>query len=912
MSPKPLRVLVIEDNPADTRMLLEGLAQHESGLFEQIHAGRLSEGLEALSRGGIDVVLLDLSLPDSEGLDTLLRARAQALTVPIVVLTGTTDEPMALQAVQDGAQDYLVKGSLPGNLLARTLLYAIERNRTQMEKAALHRTIERGKQEWETTVDALAESVALLDAEQRVVRCNQAAADLFGLSWEEILGRHFTDLFFRGQAMPENDLFCRLLRSGNRESEEVYLPDRKQWVEVSVHPLREASGQLSGAVAVVGDITDRKRVERERSVVQILQKTIGRAKKEWETTADALEECVALVDAGQRVVRCNRAMSQFLQLPWEEILGRPFRSLLFAEDAPAGRDPFLAMVETRRKQAQEVYLSARGRWILLSVSPILDPTGQLITGGVETLVDVTDRRQAEQETESLQKSIQRAKSEWEATIDALAESVALVDLEEKIVRCNRAAAEFLGLPWEEILHRSFPDLLLAGHVLLEKDPFAEMMRSRKRESTEFYHPDRKRWIQLGVSPLFDPAGQLIGAVETVADITRRKEAEETLLKANQELQNLDRMKSEFVSTVSHELRTPLTSMSNALSNIRAGVVGKVNPQLKEYIDLLQTDCVRLCGLVENLLDMSRLESGRMMLYASAIDVQAIAEETLKAFEAPAEKKGLSLRAEIPDSLTPPYADKAKISQVLTNLVGNALKFTPPGGRITIQAEESSPEGVTLRVSDTGIGIAPEFHEKIFEKFFQVRRPDHPHQPGTGLGLAICKEILSLHGAKIGIESQPGRGCTFSFTLPKALPDTILRADFTMAIERARAESSVFTILRVHLAGAGPWLLLQRQEQGNSLLQEITQAVKASFRRGQDIVVLQGDASVTFILWGIVKSLGPEVEKRARESLQPLAGLRRLHAENSLSVRSVSYPEDGSTPDELLNRLEETPGAVTHV
>jgi len=247
---------------------------------------------------------------------------------------------------------------------------------------------------------------------------------------------------------------------------------------------------------------------------------------------------------------------------------------------------------------------------------------------------------------------------------------------------------------------------------------------------------------------------------------KRKAVEGELVNALHEAEEADRAKSEFLSNVSHEIRTPLTAMRNVLSNLSAGIGGKLKGKQKEYMTMLAEDCTRLCSLVEKLLNLSRLQSGKVPVDFGPTDLAAVAEDAVRGVRREAEAKGVALRVESPAGLREVHADGTLLLQVFTNLVFNAIKFTPSGGTITVRLGERGAE-VLAAVCDTGIGIAPENLEKVFKKFAQVnRKKGGAGAQGTGIGLAICKEIVDLHGGEIWVESVVGEGSRFQFTLPK--------------------------------------------------------------------------------------------------------------------------------------------------
>ena len=232
-----------------------------------------------------------------------------------------------------------------------------------------------------------------------------------------------------------------------------------------------------------------------------------------------------------------------------------------------------------------------------------------------------------------------------------------------------------------------------------------------------------------------------------------------------QVQRLDRFRSEFVSNVSHELRTPLVSIQQAVSLLADGVPGPLKDHQRDLLDIIRTNQQRLKKLIEQLLDLSRFEAQDLRLQFQKTDMLALAEECVRAMQPLAKQGGIRVNIEAPEKLSPIWVDQERIRQVLTNLLGNAAKFTPEGGRITVRLWEEQPE-LRCDVIDTGPGVPTDELEVIFDKFYQVRRQKGAKTEGTGLGLAISKAIVSAHNGRIWATSTLGEGATFSFSLPK--------------------------------------------------------------------------------------------------------------------------------------------------
>ena len=222
-------------------------------------------------------------------------------------------------------------------------------------------------------------------------------------------------------------------------------------------------------------------------------------------------------------------------------------------------------------------------------------------------------------------------------------------------------------------------------------------------------------------------------------------------------------KSDFVSMVSHELRTPMTSIKGYISLLRQGIAGPLLPKQENFLDIVQRNVDRMTTLINDLLDVSRIEAGKIQLDIQETRIADLAKRVVETMQVNANQKGLILTLDIPPNLPPVKTDWRRITQVFTNLIGNAIAYTPSGEvRVSVQ---KVPDAVQVSVQDTGIGIAPEDMNHIFERFYRAENEVVRAVGGTGLGLPIVKSFVEMHGGRIWVESTPGEGSTFTFILP---------------------------------------------------------------------------------------------------------------------------------------------------
>jgi signal transduction histidine kinase len=265
-------------------------------------------------------------------------------------------------------------------------------------------------------------------------------------------------------------------------------------------------------------------------------------------------------------------------------------------------------------------------------------------------------------------------------------------------------------------------------------------------------PTSERVIRSYSAPVRDEAGNLLGTVTVLRDATRDQE--------------LDRLKSEFLTVVSHELQTPLTAIKGALELVLDDDTGQLSRVQRRFLETIERNASRLAGLVGDLLDLSRLEAGRVELEPQPLDTPSLVRGALAAVNDLFEARGTALRVNVPDSVPPILGDRRRVEQILTNLLSNAAKYTPSGGVVEVAASTNNGH-VRLSVADNGPGVPESEREIVFDKFYRGREGRQRGEAGSGLGLAIVRSLVDLHGGSIRVEESPPRGARFIVELPRA-------------------------------------------------------------------------------------------------------------------------------------------------
>lgn len=341
----------------------------------------------------------------------------------------------------------------------------------------------------------------------------------------------------------------------------------------------------------------------------------------------------------------------------------------------------------------------------------------------------------------------------QAITDHIADPLFLVGADKKVAWINRKAADFFNLDPEEVDGGKLVALTgidkvddLLDEVFHEE---TELKCSYEEASVKIKRQDERYFFKIVMIPLFTEEQKVSSILVQLTDVTRFHE--------------MEKIKTDFVSIVSHEFRTPLTTITVGVEMLKEGMLGDLTPRGKEVLEAIGADCDRLSRLIDNLMELSRIESGTIYVEAQPTDVVSLVQEAVRPLKLQAEQKGVELITDIPPKLPPVAADYNKSGWVLANLVGNAIRYTDKGGTITVRVRQRGKR-LFFDVQDTGCGIPREHQEKIFRKYVQVTEPGQK-RPGVGLGLAIAKDIVMAHGGEIWVESEEGKGTTFTFTFP---------------------------------------------------------------------------------------------------------------------------------------------------
>ncbi len=507
---------------------------------------------------------------------------------------------------------------------------------------------------------------------------------------------------------------------------------------------------------------------------------------------------VIALDSGNSIRLWNAACVQLFGWEEHEVLGGRLPTLSESECHQLALNLASGLVSASVHDLLQHWKNKAGRTlaIRLRATPWFGPD-QRRRGVFLMLTPVPGPGLSEEERASFVRQAESDREEalrFRALLEAAPDAIVKVDQTGRIVLMNRATEVLFGYTREELIGQPVEVLVplaARGPHIGQRTGYWKQPASRPMGRGLTLSALRKDGMEFPVEISLSPvvAGGETRVVAIIRDVTERRRIEQEmraledrfnrelreknteLERRNNEIEEADRLKSEFLASMSHELRTPLHTIIGFSQLLLEEIQGPLNEKQRRFVVHVHRDSQHLLELINDILDLSKIESGNVELRLETFEAVAEASSVIEGIRGAAESKSVTLRLEAPESCTL-RADLRRFREVLLNLLSNALKFTPAGGSVTVSIFPDCEQGFcAFSVEDTGIGIAPEQLAAIFDKFYQVGSTIKGVREGTGLGLTITKHLVELHGGRIWVNSQPGVGSRFSFTLPLDLSDS---------------------------------------------------------------------------------------------------------------------------------------------
>jgi PAS domain S-box-containing protein len=637
---------------------------------------------------------------------------------------------------------------------------SLERLNRELEDKVAERTAELQEREQflQTVLDSFPMSVFWKDRNSIYLGCNRHFLQDANLnSVEEIVGKTDRD-------MPWGETEADLYRADDREVMEnnrlklgiietqIQADGKQIWVETNKTPLHDLNGNVIGVLGTYQDITENKRAE-EKIELQL-------------AAIEAAIDGIGILQ-GDKYLYLNQAHLDLFGYERSELIGKSWRTLYQPEQlAKFDREVLPTLIRDRSWQGEAIGTRKDGSTIIQGLSLTLTADNLLIC----VTRDISNIKQAEL---ALQASEIRFRRIFESSVVGML----FADFQGRIVDANDRLLEMLGYSRAELEAGAirWNEITPPEHVPADFAAMEHLMQYGciTPWEKEYYRKDGSRIpVLIGAAVLQEPANTTICVV---LDISDRKQAESQLKQTNEELIRATRLKDEFLANMSHELRTPLNAILGLTEGLQDEVFGLINNEQLNALKTMERSGSHLLALINDILDVAKIESGQVELDCAVTAIAPLCHSSLTFIKQQALKKHIQLETKLPPQLPDLFIDERRIRQVLINLLNNAVKFTPEGGRITLEVTPHLPTSndsgwVRIAVTDTGIGIAPEHIKKLFQPFIQVDSALNRNYEGTGLGLALVKRIVELHGGEVGLTSEVGVGSCFSIELPCATCD----------------------------------------------------------------------------------------------------------------------------------------------
>ncbi|MEO1996634.1 MAG: PAS domain-containing protein, partial [Planctomycetaceae bacterium] len=617
------------------------------------------------------------------------------------------------------------------------------------------------KAHYQSLVDNMPMSLIRKDLEGRRVFVNQRYCDLHNTTPEEVLGKTDVDLLPSAMAEKFSQGDQRVIQSGcviHDTNEYLGVDGEQRFIERIKGPIRNTGGSIIGIQVLFWDVTDRKRVEELLLHERFLLHTL----------LDNVPDCIYFKDTASRFLRISTSQADRFQLESpEDLIGKTDSDIFTEEHAQQARADELQVMQTgcaiHGKLERETWADREDTWCRTTKLPLRDTEGQVVgTFGISR--DVTNQKLTED-------ALERERDLLRTLTDHLPDLIFVKDTDGRFITANVALVRLLGASGlDQVVGKTDFDFLppeLADHYAEDDRRVIESGTPLiDREESTVDQSGRELWLLTTKVPLTDSSNQITGLVGIGRNITKRRQTELALQQAKNAADSANQAKTDFLANMSHEIRTPMNAIIGMTELLLDTTTSTTQ---RDYLSMVHESAESLLTVINDVLDFSKIEAGRLELEHAVFNLHESLGDMMKSLALRAHIKGLelafSIDVDVPQIV---LGDVSRIRQVVVNLIGNAIKFTPRGEvvlRVGRPSGSTNPDDFQFTVTDTGIGIAQDQIDRIFDEFHQADASTTRSYGGTGLGLAISSRLIALMHGRMWVESELGQGSQFHFTIP---------------------------------------------------------------------------------------------------------------------------------------------------
>ncbi len=674
--------------------------------------------------------------------------------------------------------------------------YQIAISKDITEQKLQQTKIKENEEQLQSIFDSMTEGIMLQDEHSRIQRCNKSAEEIFGLTYEQMIGKASIDSTWKSVHEDGSDfppathpasIALKTRQAQLNVTLGVYKPNGTlKWIAINAIPLfNDNSAQPTSVITTFRDI----------SAARAQEEKLKENEAQLQSIFDSMSEGIVLQDGQGKILRCNESAEKILGLSHDQMIGKksidPDWQSIHEDGTAFPGDTHPAMVALKSGKAQKNVIMGVTKkdnevsWISINANPLFENNSKVATSVIATFEDITDVLNKNKEIHLLTNLVEQSP-----------DAINVYDEQGNFLYANKAALEQFKYPREELLTMNINDITDAydhdSKIFAEK---IEELKKQKHIISQRVIEDKNKQlktIEISASHTVIPNQGLITTFSRdISDKIIQEQKIATAIKDKEVAEHTTKIKEEFLANMSHEIRTPMN-----------GVVGMIDllekttsptPQQLEYLHTIKSSSKTLLNIINDVLDLSKLEAGKMELRKENTNIIGLVNDIVQLYQNKADEKNIALLGSfgknIPQNIN---TDGSRIKQVLSNFVSNAIKFTEQG-KVNIHLEVLQQNGseVTLKfaVSDSGIGIAKNDIKHLFGAFNQLDSSSSKIYEGTGLGLAISKKIVTLFKGEVGIDSEEGKGSTFWFTLKCNIAESIAQIENTV-IQNAQNDEKV--------------------------------------------------------------------------------------------------------------------------
>jgi PAS domain S-box-containing protein len=751
-----LKILFVEDVKSDVELIWLEIEKSKIS-FSKLLVDNKEDYLKCLKTFEPDLIISDYSLPRFDGMTALLLRNEKTALTSFILVTGSVNEEVAVECMKSGADDYILKDNL--SRLGPAIVNSIKKSKLAKEKKAAEEELQKSELRLQKAQSIAHVGNWELDLSSRSIWGSDEALRIYGLD-QEI--HEIPYEIVKKSPLPEyrtmlDEALDRLLKYNEPYDIEFRIKHVNDGAIRSVYSkaelVIEPAGEQVKVIGVLQDITDRKKIE----------KALHESEEMYRNIFENVQDVYYETSFEGTIINISPSISYLSheQYSREDLIGKSMFEFYADHE-----DRYILLSELKVQGYLNDYaITLKNRDGSLIPCSLTSKIIYDVQGRPEKIVgsmrDISERKKAEE-------AINQERRMLRTLIDNLPDPIYVQDKECRKVISNKADVENIGCVNEaEVLGKT--DIELFPGKIGERgyNDDKKIIKTGKPifdlEEEFISEKGVKRWLQTTKIPLQDKDGNITGLVGIGHDITERKEIVEELIRSKEKAEESDKLKTAFLHNISHEIRTPM----NAIVGFSA-LLGEpeIDDKTREsYIEVIMQSSNHLLSIITDIVDISNIEANLIKTYKNEISVNKILKSLCSQFMPKADEKKINLICEtgLSDSDALILTDNTKLNQVLSNLISNALKFTDKGQiKICYTLKDKFLE---FCVSDSGIGISPEHHSRIFDRFYQVQNAMERLYEGTGLGLAISKAYVEHLEGKIWLTSELGKGTSFYFTIP---------------------------------------------------------------------------------------------------------------------------------------------------